>query len=283
MSRSPIALMTLSALTLSGVAGGALAQTGSQGATRSLNQGAERGSAGIYVSGQYQAAPEGGEPEPTPPDYARQGRPTEYRRANVSDAGLAIGVNVGTTGGGAAIEARVGPLFVLRGGIETLGVDLNRSYGGVDYTGRFDFNTVSGFLDLHPLANAFFVSGGAYVGDRSVDLDATPSAPVTIGGQSFTPAQVGTLSGQIKLKQAAPFLGLGYDNTFTGLGRWGFRATAGVAWSQDPKVSLDSTGGTLSNDPTFRARLAEEERNIQSDAEDYGLFPVLQAGLNYRF
>jgi hypothetical protein len=196
---------------------------------------------------------------------------------------LAIGVNAGTTGGGVQIEARFGPIFVLRGGVETLGYDFDASYDDIDYGGRFDFDTVSGFVDLHPLANAFTISGGAYIGPRSIGLKATPSSPVTLGGQTFTPGQVGTLTGEIKLKDVAPYLGLGFDNTFTGSGRWGVRATAGVAWSDQPEVSLDSSGGTLSNDPAFRARLAQEAESIQSDAEHYGLFPVVQIGLNYRF
>lgn len=89
--------------------------------------------------------------------------------------------------------------------------------------------------------------------------------------------------GQIKLKDVAPFAGLGFDNTFTRSSRWGFRALAGVAWSDEPEVGLESTGGSLSNDPTFRARLAEERASIQSDVEDYGFYPVLQLGLNYKF
>ena len=138
-------------------------------------------------------------------------------------------------------------------------------------------------MDLHPLANGFFVSGGAYMGQRSIGLNAARSAPVNVGGQTFTPTQVGTLSGEIKLQDLAPFAGLGFDTTFTRSSRWGFRAIAGVAWSDTPEVGLTSSGGTLSNDPAFRARLADEARAIQSDVEGYGFYPIVQLGLNYKF
>ncbi len=56
-----------------------------------------------------------------------------------------------------------------------------------------------------------------------------------------------------------------------------------MAWSDAPEVALTSTGGSLSNDPTFQARLRDESRNITDDAEGYGLFPIVQVGLNYKF
>jgi hypothetical protein len=196
---------------------------------------------------------------------------------------IALGGQVGTTGAGLEVQVSVGRMFVLRGAVDTLGFDLDETFDDVDYSGRLDFDTVGAFVDLHPLANGFFVSGGAYLGQRKVSLKATPAAPVNIGGQSFTPEQVGSLNGEVSLKTLAPFVGLGFDNTFTRNSRWGFRALAGVAWSDEPEVDLDASGGTLSNDPAFRARLAEERASIQSDVEDYGFYPVFQLGLNYKF
>ena len=196
---------------------------------------------------------------------------------------ITAALNAGTTGAGAEVQLSLGPVFVLRGGIDTLGYDLDETYSDVDYSGRFDFDTVSGFVDLHPFLNGFLISGGVYVGDRVINLNARPNGPVDIGVATFTPAQVGTLSGRIKLSQTAPFVGVGYDDSFYREGAWGFRAIAGVAWSQEPEVGLTSSGGTLSNDPIFRARLEQEAREIQEDAEDKALFPVLQVGVTRRF
>ena len=56
-----------------------------------------------------------------------------------------------------------------------------------------------------------------------------------------------------------------------------------MAWSQDPEVGLSSSGGSLSDDPAFRARLEQEAREIQQDAEDKALFPVVQLGVTARF
>lgn len=196
---------------------------------------------------------------------------------------ITAALNAGTTGVGAEVQLSLGPVFVVRGGIDTLGYDFDQSYSDVDYSGRFDFDTVSGFVDLHPFLNGFLISGGVYVGDRTINLNAQPNAPVEIGGATFTPSQVGTLSGRIKLSETAPFVGVGYDDSFHREGRWGFRGIVGVAWSQEPEVGLSSSGGTLSNDPTFRARLDQEARDIQEDAKDKAFFPVVQLGVTARF
>lgn len=196
---------------------------------------------------------------------------------------ITAALNAGTTGVGAEVQLSLGPVFVLRGGIDTLGYDFDETYSDVDYSGRFDFDTVSGFVDLHPFLNGFLISGGAYVGNRTINLNGQPTAPVNIGGATFTPAQVGTLSGRIKLSETAPFVGIGYDDSFYREGTWGFRGMVGVAWSQEPEVGLSSSGGTLSNDPAFRARLEQEARDIQQDAEDKAFFPVVQLGLTARF
>ena len=196
---------------------------------------------------------------------------------------ITAALNAGTTGVGAEVQLSLGPVFVLRGGIDTLGYDFDETYSDVDYSGRFDFDTVSGFVDLHPFLNGFLISGGVYVGDRTINLNGQPTTPVEIGGATFTPAQVGTLSGRIKLSDTAPFVGVGYDDSFYREGRWGFRGMVGVAWSQEPEVGLSSSGGTLSNDPIFRARLEQEARDIQEEAKDKALFPVVQLGVTARF
>lgn len=203
--------------------------------------------------------------------------------AQSAEPGIAVGATAGTSGVGLDVQVKVGPIFTLRGSLDRLNWGADERYAGIDYQGDLTFDTVGGFIDMHPLANGFLISGGAYVGDRDIALAATPTGPVEIGGQTFTPGQVGTLNGSIKLSGVAPFIGLGWDDTFHRRSRWGFRAIAGVAWSDAPEVVLTSTGGSLSNDATLRARLRDESQNITDEAEGYGLFPVIQVGLNYKF
>ena len=203
--------------------------------------------------------------------------------AQSSEPGVAVGATVGTPGSGLDVQVKIGPIFTLRGSLDRLGHSADKRYDGIDYNADIAFDTLGAFVDMHPLANGLMISGGAYLGSRDVALTATPTGPVDIGGQTYTPGQVGTLNGTVKLADIAPFVGIGWDDTFYRQSRWGFRAIAGVAWSDKPEVALTSTGGSLSNDATFRARLRDESRNITDEAEGYGLFPVIQVGLNYKF
>lgn len=203
--------------------------------------------------------------------------------AQSSEPGVAVGATAGTSGLGLDVQVKFGPIFTLRGSLDRLTHSADESYDGIDYGADLTFDTVGAFIDMHPLANGFLISGGAYFGDRDIALAGTPTGPVNIGGQTYSPAQIGTLNGVVKLQDLAPFIGIGWDDTFYRNSRWGIRAIAGVAWSEAPEVALTSTGGSLSNDPNFQARLRDESRNITDDVEGYGLFPIIQVGLNYKF
>lgn len=196
---------------------------------------------------------------------------------------FALGPQVGTPGAGVQAQFAVNDLLVLRAGYDVLKWDGDDTYHDIAYTGEIDFRSPGAFVDLHPFRNAFFVSGGAYFGERGVDLRASPDQDVTLGGRTFTPAQAGELTGRITLEETAPFVGLGYDDTFAHAGRWGFRLLAGAVFGDAPRVSLKSTGGTLSDYSRFQERVAQEEQEIQREADRYEILPVVQAGLNYRF
>ena len=196
---------------------------------------------------------------------------------------MAVGLNVGTPGVGVQASAKVSDMIVLRGALDGVSIGRDEDYSDIDYDGKAKLFTGGLFADVHPGGGAFFVSGGAYVGKRKITLRGQPTEPVDIGGQIFTPAELGRLDGEAKLSNFQPFLGLGFDNTFVGERAWGFRALAGVAFSKRPDVELTASGGTLSNDAEFQARLRAEEADARDDAKDFKYFPVVQVGLTRRF
>jgi hypothetical protein len=141
-------------------------------------------------------------------------------------------------------------------------------------------------VDLHPFRNSFFVSGGGFFGERTVEVAGTPSRDVVIAGQVFRPPRFGRLVGEADFGSSAPFVGLGFNNTFRTSGRIGFKALVGAAFGGSPTVELRREGGEVLT-PTVQAQFdadrEREERELEQDVEDFKTLPVVQVGLTYRF
>ena len=202
--------------------------------------------------------------------------------AGAAQAQVAIGGSIGTTGATVEAQVKVLPGLQLRGGYNYFQYEADDTYDDIAYEGDLDLNTLGAFLDFHPFGNSFMITGGAYFGEKSLNLTGTPTSNVEVGSQTFTPQQVGTLRMQADLEDTAPFIGLGWDNTFENTGI-GFKFIAGAMFTGSPQVNLTASGGTLSNDPNFQTQLAQEEQNLQDDVDDYEVYPVVQAGLTFSF
>jgi len=203
--------------------------------------------------------------------------------AQAQDGRFAVGANIGTPGVGAELQYKLNDNFVVRGGGDWMNFDYDHTYSGIDYSAKLKTGTGGAFIDWHPGGGGFFLSGGSYFGERKAKLDGTPTGPTEIGGVVFTPTQIGTITGDVAMSKTQPFAGLGWDNTFSRNGAWGFRVLGGVSFSKEPKVDLTASGGTLSNDPTFLQQLQQEEDNVRDDAKGFKYFPIVQVGLTYRF
>ena len=196
---------------------------------------------------------------------------------------FAVGVYGGTLGVGGDAQVRLSDHIVLRGGGHFLEFDVDGEYDDVDYDADVNGSNVFATLDLHPFANGWFLSGGVVLGDKSVDLVGAPDGPVEIGDLIFTPDQVGTLIGEAEVNDAAPFVGLGWDNAVTSDSRVGFSILLGAAFTGDPDVTLDSQGGLFSDDPLFQQQLAIEEENLRDDLDDFSVYPVGRVGVTVSF
>lgn len=202
--------------------------------------------------------------------------------AGAAQAQIAIGGSIGTTGVTAEAEMKVIPGVNIRGGYNYLQYGADSTYDDIAYDGDLDLTTIGAFVDVHPFGNSFFLTAGAYFGEKTLDLAATPTSNVEIGSQTFTPQQVGTLNLAGDLEDTAPFVGLGWDTTFENPGI-GFKFLAGAMFTGTPQINLTATGGTLSNDANFQTQLAQEEQNLQDDINDYEVYPVVQIGLTLGF
>lgn len=208
---------------------------------------------------------------------------TSLSLAASAEGNFAVTGSVGTTGGAVEGQVKVNELFQLRASANYLAFDESIDVDDISYDGDVDFSGFGAFVDVHPFGGSFFLTGGAYTGAKEIDLTATSDVTVDIGGVPFTPTEYGRLEGDVSFDDLAPFVGLGFDTTFEGSGNWGFSLVAGAALFGSGDVSLESVGGTRSNDPIVQAAIDQEIQDIEDEIEDYELWPVLQVGLSYRF
>ena len=134
------------------------------------------------------------------------------------------------------------------------------------------------------MANAFVISGGAYLGKRDITLSTTPSAATTIeiGSTTYTGAQVGRVTGKVELPSVAPTVAIGFDSATTRSSTWGFRTLVGVAFGSSPEVTYSCSGPACTS-AGLQAQLANESRRAEDDLDGFKLYPVLQVGVTRRF
>jgi len=198
---------------------------------------------------------------------------------------FAIGIEAGTVGYGPVATYTFSKRLTATVGYTML--DYNDTYEDSDasYDGTLEMSNFQAALSWHPFSGTFFLTAGAFVGDSKFDGKGVPNANSTfnIDGVIYTAAQVGTITAQAPvIDGTVPFVGLGWTKVATKTGV-GFFFKAGVLFIDAPVVVISSRGGTLSNDPTFQKRLANEAAVVNEDLKDFTLYPVLQIGLIYRF
>jgi len=194
----------------------------------------------------------------------------------------AIGAKAGTLGLGGELTTDIVPGLNLRGGVQWFSLDLDAEFEDIDYNVDVDLLNPLLLLDWYPFGGSFRLSGGILFNQSDVDLRATPSEPVEIGGTTYTPAEVGTLRGQSDFNPIVPYVGIGWGNAVGRSKRLGLAMDLGVAFIGSPGVNLSATG-SFASDPTFQAHLAQEEEDIEDDLSDFKFYPVLSLTLYYCF
>jgi hypothetical protein len=107
------------------------------------------------------------------------------------------------------------------------------------------------------------------------------TSDVVVGGNVYTPAEVGTLSARTEFDRTAPYAGVGWDWSRNSR-LFGVSFDLGLLDQGSPTVSLHADGGLVA-DPQFEDDLAAEQAELNDSLDDFGLVPYATLGFVFRF
>lgn len=222
-------------------------------------------------------------PAATPqPALSDRNKPGEYV-IEYEPPYIGLAVKVGTLGPGVEMTIGVTDWLNLRVGGNYFRVRHGGTVQDVDYDVDVKLASVPMLVDIHPFENEFRITGGVLYNRNMADLDATPDTDTKIGDHTYTPEQIGELSGSIRFNNFGPYIGLGYGNVVLDADKtWGFVFDIGIMWQGTPTINLYSDG-TMSGDPTFQSDLDQQKNDIQDKADYFRIYPVLSFGISYQF
>jgi len=190
---------------------------------------------------------------------------------------ITVGPAISTLGLGGDVGVRFNDFIGVRVAGNAWKADFDASYGDLDYNIDFTLASVGPMVDVYPFGSTFRITGGFRYNMNGVGLTATPNTNITIGGTTYTPAQVGTLDGDIDFNTIAPYVGLGLEFTLLD-GMMALGTEAGVLFQGEPSVSLKSSTGTVS-----QADLNAEAKQIEDDLSILAYYPVITFYMTLRF
>jgi len=201
--------------------------------------------------------------------------------AQDAPSGVTASVTGGTLGIGPEVGYRPLPVFALRASATFLGLSHDVDVDDINYQGGLKLRSWGANADLYPFESAFRVSAGLRSSRNRVHLVASPVQPVSIGGMTYTPEEIGTIAGEVRARKVAPTLTLGMARN----------RRRGLAWSLDAGVMLHGAPrterlratGQLADNPFFQDDLAREREEIEDEVDNYKIFPILQLAVGYTF
>lgn len=190
---------------------------------------------------------------------------------------LGVAARAGTLGIGAEAALTLSDRLVLRGGIGLMPFEISTTFDGIEAELELPQSWYNVGLDLY-MNGAMRVGGGFLFRPDDPRLTATPAEPVDIGGRTFTPEEIGVLTGVLRSETRAPYLLVGFGkHTSSG---FGLSLDVGAVFTGDPDVTLDAEGGTFSDQAELDARLDQEAQDFEDDMKGYLRFwPIVSLGI----
>jgi len=183
---------------------------------------------------------------------------------------------------GTSLGWRFSEHFGVRAGYDWFSFSRNQSLSDLKYNLKLKMQSEPLFVDLYPWQNrSFRLSAGVLFNQNSFTGSLNPSANVNLGGQVYTPAQVGSLHIQAKQRAVCPIVSMGGNLFyFDSAHQWGFSYDLGAYFAGKPDVQLSTT----STNPNVIKSAADERDSLRRGiGNKLNIIPVIQTGINFSF
>ncbi len=198
---------------------------------------------------------------------------------------MGVGVNGGTLGIGAEIDAGLTDYLGVRAGASYLSFSFNSTISYVDYDMEPEFTNGSLLLDWYPFGGAFRITGGIYMGDNTISLAGkarTDLVPSEFAG--LTPlADTISIQGNVEYNSVSPYAGIGWNSKTDQASGWGVAFDLGILFMGEPSVTNLYATGPLSDHPLVTEFLEQQRLKIEDDLENFQYYPVATLRLSYYF
>lgn len=184
--------------------------------------------------------------------------------APAAQADWGIGARAGTLGLGVDVARSFTPLFNARVGVNRYSYGFDVDSDNVNYDADLELDSAHALVDFHPWAGGFRLTGGVLLNDNRVEGTGTRDG--------------NEVNALIDFKDSAPYAGIGWGNATRGFLPVSWSFDLGLVGQGSPRVDVTSPS-LPDNDP----RLQEEENDLENDLEDFDVYPVISAGLIFRF
>lgn len=207
-------------------------------------------------------------------------------------AEVALGVKGGTLGGGLELTLGISPQVNVRVGANAYNYSDRREVSQIEYDADANLRTGTAFLDWHPGGRGFRLTGGLVYNDTQVEGRSIPppSGTYDIGGVPVPVELIGTLDATAEFDPLVPYAGIGWGNAVAQNHRVGFFVDLGVVFSGEadvtliPRIPADSPINTTPGArEVLDVLLRREEQDLEADAADYDLYPVVAIGVSFKF
>jgi hypothetical protein len=194
---------------------------------------------------------------------------------------FAVAAHVGTLGLGGSVILGLTPRINARGTFGLIPTEPDFTVDDVDFSANFP-NFMRVTADFYPVGFMYLSGGVLFVTNGGdTDVEGQFSGTQEFGGNTYTAADVGTLTGTFSLSGTMPYVGIGFGNPVGR--RFGPSLDLGVGFGSTPEVALGATG-PIASDPTFINDLNERETEIQDDIPQLlKYYPVASLAISIGF